>query len=446
MNNKILLSAASLLLAGNMYSTPANSAIDLSIGGEVKLTALMDDKCFTEATATNIEGIIERVGATTISTDDRAANDYITSLGHADVNFVTLDADIGGGVGDDPNGVRVTDGIPDDIDKNIVADVGYAANPCGTGTTTDRNGIDWGYGKKLTISASGTLANGLGISFSDDLNLATIDDEQGAFALTLDSAVGSLTFKNGGGDAVGKARVAGDADYSVTGDNLGFHGSKTTGHGGMGILWTAPSVGGLDLYVGWSPNSGGDGLDDAKYENTFSVAAVMDVSGMSIGAGYAAANESNSACATLAADTYAAANAEVSAYDVVDQIWKGDYCGDQTLMHIAASMSVGDLGLGVGYSVLDTDEADKTVMHIDASTSMSGYDLGVGYRQTTKDYAYGTIEDTQNVLSVSLGTSLGDGVDFGLAYSTNNVDLAANTGANGDTSNYFAEASLTFGF
>ena len=435
MNNKILLSAAALLLTGNMYATPANSAIDLSIGGEAKLTALMDDKCFTEAAATDIEGIIERVGATTIATSDIAANDYITSLGHPDLDFVVLDAD-----GDDE------DLLPDDIDKNIVSDVGYAANPCGTGTTTDRNGIDWGFGKKLTISASGTLANGLGISFSDDLNLADIADEQSAFALTLDSAVGSLTFKNGGGDAVGKARVAGDADVDVNGTNLGFHGSKTADHGGMGILWQAPSVGDLDLYVGWSPNSGGDGLDDAKYENTFSVAAVMDVSGMSIGAGYAAANESNAACTALAAGTYAAANAEVSAYDVVDQIWKGDYCGDQTLMHIAASMSVGDLGLGVGYSILDTDEADKTVMHIDASTSMSGYDLGVGYRQTTKDYAYGTIEDTQNVLSVSLGTSLGDGVDFGLAYSTNNVDLAANTGANGDSSNYFAEASLTVGF
>lgn len=438
MNNKILLSAASLLLVGNMYATPANSAIELSIGGEAKLTAAMDDKCFTAASATNIEGIIERVGATTIATDDRAANDYITSLGHPDLDFVDLSVDANDGAG------GAADGIPDDIDENIVSDVGYAANPCGTGV--DRSGIDWGFGKELSISASGTLANGLGVSFSDTLDLTDTNAEIGKFSLTLDSAVGTLNFKEGGGDAVGKARVAGDADYSVTGDNLGFHGSKTTGHAGMGILWTAPSVGDLDLYVGWSPNSGGNGLDDAAYDNTFSVAAVMDVSGMSIGAGYAAANESNSACTALAAGTYKAENAEVSAYDVVDQIWKGDYCGDQTLMHIAASMSVGDLGLGVGYSVLDTDEADKTVMHIDASTSMSGYDLGVGYRQTTKDYAYGTIEDTQNVLSVSLGTSLGDGVDFGLAYSTNNVDLAANTGANGDSSNYFAEASLTVGF
>ena len=419
MDKKILLGgAAALLLVGNMYATPASAAIDLSIGGEVKVTAGMSE-CGPAATTSGADDVLIAAKGSALASDDAAGfGAYIESVN---------------------TGMTAGDADPTDHDVAI----SHEAGPC---AGADRSGIDWGYGKKLSISASGTLANGLGISFSDDLNLATINDEESAFTLTLDSAVGSLTFKNGGGDAVGKARVAGDADYSVTGDNLGFHGSKTTGHGGMGILWQAPSVGDLDLYVGWSPNSGGDGLDTAKYENTFSVAAVMDVSGVSIGAGYAAANESNAACAALAADTYAAANAEVSAYDVVDQIWKGDYCGDQTLMHIAASMSVGDLGLGVGYSVLDTDEADKTVMHIDASTSMSGYDLGVGYRQTTKDYAYGTIEDTQNVLSVSLGTSLGDGVDFGLAYSTNNVDLAANTGANGDSSNYFAEASLTVGF
>jgi hypothetical protein len=423
MDKKILLGgAAALLLVGNMYATPASASIDLSIGGEVKLTGAMSE-CgpAADADGVTLKALLDDINGAAI--DDTSAATASAAI-EAINSGITADSE--------------------DLDQTAtLTTLGVAAGPC---AGADRSGIDWGYGKKLTISASGTLANGLGVSFSDDLNLATINDEEAAFALTLDSAVGSLTFKNGGGDAVGKARVAGDADVDVNGTNLGFHGSKTTGHGGMGILWQAPSVGDLDLYVGWSPNSGGDGLDTADYENTFSVAAIMDVSGMSIGAGYAAASESNAACAALAADTYDVTNAEVSAYDVVDQTFKGDYCGDQTLMHIAASMSVGDLGLGLGYSVLDTDEADKTVMHIDASTSMSGYDLGVGYRQTTKDYAYGTIEDTQNVLSVSLGTSLGDGVDFGLAYSTNNVDLAANTGANGDSSNYFAEASLTVGF
>jgi hypothetical protein len=46
MDKKILLGgAAALLLVGNMYATPANAAIDLSIGGEAKLTATMSDEC-----------------------------------------------------------------------------------------------------------------------------------------------------------------------------------------------------------------------------------------------------------------------------------------------------------------------------------------------------------------------------------------------------------------
>jgi len=293
--------------------------------------------------------------------------------------------------------------------------------------------------KKLTIDASGTLANGLGVSFSDELNLAEVDAEINAFSLTLDSAVGTLNFKNGGGDAVGKARVAGDADVDVNGTNLGFHGSKTTGHDGMGILWTAPSVGGLDLYVGWSPNSGGDGLDDAAYENTFSVAAVMGVGDMTIGAGYAAANATTgNGCAD-----YAAVAAADTAADAVNAVYGGDYCGDQTLMHFAADMAVGDIGLGFGYSVQDTDEADKTVWHVAASTSLSGYDIGVTYRDTNKDYEFGNAEDNQTVVAVSLGTSLGDGVDLGLSFSTADTELASQIA---DDNYYFAEASLTVGF
>jgi hypothetical protein len=55
------------------------------------------------------------------------------------------------------------------------------------------------------------------------------------------------------------------------------------------------------------------------------------------------------------------------------------------------------------------------------ATTVSAYDVSVDYRQTTKDYEYGSIEDTQNVLALGLGTSLGDGVDLGLSFSTNDV-------------------------
>jgi hypothetical protein len=443
--NKILLSTAAAVVVLGASSITSSANIQLSIGGEANLTALMDDKCFTEATATNIEGIIERVGATTIDTDDRKANDYITSLGHADLDFVKLDADAHTNGTTDGN----PDGDPDDIDKNIVADIGYAANPCGAETTTDRSGIDWGFDKKLSISASGTLANGLEVSFSDDFKLHDINAETGSFDLTLGGAFGSLQFKSGAPSAVDAAMVTGKKDLDVTGTNLGFHPTETAGSAGMGILWTAPSMGSLDLYLSWAPNSGGDGLDNAKFDNTFGFGAVMNASSITIGAGYESASANagkGGECVALAANTYDVTNAEVSAYDVVNQIWKGDYCGDETLMYIGATMDAANMSFSAGYSNLDTDEADKTVMSIGASTTVGEYDVSVDYRNTVKDYAYGTIEDTQDVIAIGVSTSLGDGVGFGVNYSMNNASLAADTGANGDTSNYRAEAKLTVGF
>jgi hypothetical protein len=51
--------------------------------------------------------------------------------------------------------------------------------------------------KKLTIDASGTLANGLEVSFSDKIDLTNVDKEEGSFDLTLGGAFGSLQFKDG---------------------------------------------------------------------------------------------------------------------------------------------------------------------------------------------------------------------------------------------------------
>jgi hypothetical protein len=152
--------------------------------------------------------------------------------------------------------------------------------------------------------------------------------------------------------AVDAAMVTGKKDLDVTGTNLGFHGStETAGTAGMGVLWTAPSMGNLDLYVSWAPNSGGDGLDSAKFDNTFSFGAVMNASGVTIGAGYesASANAGKGAeCVALAANTYDVTDAEVQAVDVVNQIWKGDYCGDETLMYIGATMDAADIAFSAG--------------------------------------------------------------------------------------------------
>jgi hypothetical protein len=431
MDKKILLGgAAALLLVGNMYATPANAAIDLSIGGEAKLTASMSDKCFN-------------AGA------DDALYDILDPLDGAATTATATDQD--GLINTLANTARGTSGVvymTDDGGTDEGQLVTFTANPCGADNVSEDNPV-LGFGKEITIDASGTLANGLEVSFSDKIDLTNVDKEEGSFDLTLGGAFGSLQFKDGAPSAVDAAMVTGKKDLDVTGTNLGFHPTETSGSAGMGILWTAPSMGNLDLYVSWAPNSGGDGLDTAKFDNTFAFGAVMNTSGVTIGAGYEAASANagkGGECVALAANTYDVTNAEVQALDVVNQIYKGDYCGDETLMYIGATMDAADISFSAGYSVLDTDEADKTVMSIGASTTVSAYDVSIDYRQTTKDYAYGSIEDTQNVLALGLGTSLGDGVDLGLSFSTNDVSLAANTGGPGDSNNYRGEVSLTVGF
>ena len=62
MDKKILLGGGgALLLVGNMYATPANAAIDLSIGGEVKLTAGMSE-CGPDAYHVSPKEFTEKYG------------------------------------------------------------------------------------------------------------------------------------------------------------------------------------------------------------------------------------------------------------------------------------------------------------------------------------------------------------------------------------------------
>jgi len=414
MDKKILLGgAAALLLVGNMYATPANAAIDLSIGGEAKLTANMSE-CYAAATATDIEALIEAVEGAAISS--AAANATAAEVStHVD------------GLGS--NGA------------SLVADDTVALTHSQTCGGNDRSGVDWGFGKELAIDASGTLANGLEVSFSDTLDLTDTNAETGGFDLTLGGAFGSLQFKDGAPSAVDAAMVTGKKNLDVQGQNLGAHPTETDGSAGMGILWSAPSMSSLDLFVGWAPNSGGDGLDDAAYENTFSIGAVVEAGGMEIGAGFESASHATGCTANVAGDFVAG-----TAQSIVNAAYQGDYCGDQTLTYVGATMSAGDIGLSAGYSILDTDEADKTTMSIGASTSFDAYDVAIDYRNSTKDYLNANVEDTQSVVAVEVGTSLGDGVDLGVVFSTSDADFAAEAAGAGSITTYFVEASLTVGF
>ena len=415
MDKKILLGgAAALLLVGNMYATPASASINLSIGGEAKLTASMNECGPAAAAATDGESLVEAISGADLTDGD---NDGAEWLAAVKTNLNTTAANPT--AGDEHNAQT------------------HAAGPC---AGADRSGIDWGFGKELAIDASGTLANGLEVSFSDTLDLTDTNAETGGFDLTLGGAFGSLQFKDGAPSAVDAAMVTGKKNHDVNGPNLGAHPTETSGSAGMGILWNAPSMGELDLYVGWAPNSGGDGLDTAAYENTFSIGAVMTVSGIEIGAGYeaASADATNGACGavgTLAAN--------MTAQALVNEVYGGDYCGDQTLMYIGANLEAGSISFDASYSVLDTDEADKTSMNIGAATTVSDIDVSIDYRSTEKDYEFGDAKDEQNVIAIGLGTSLGDGVDLGLSFSTSDVAQASTLT---DDNYYFAEASLTVGF
>jgi hypothetical protein len=424
MDKKILLGgAAALLLVGNMYATPASAAIDLSIGGEASLSATMNDACATAAANSTIEGVLENVSGTALGSTDAALNTYIAGLG----------------VGHNAEAFEDTAGNTTDGALNAAT---FEVDPCGG---ADMDNPVWGFGKELSIGASGTLANGLGVSFSDTLDLTDVDDKQGNFKLVLSGAFGDIQFKKGAQSAVDAISIS-ESDYDVTGNDLGGHNLSTDGTGGMGILWTAPNMGALDLKIGYAPNSAGSDYDTAAYLDTFSIGVAMSVDALSIAAGYESASDNNNACTKLAAaDSADALKTANSAANIVNTIYGNETCGDQTLIYVGAAMSAGNIDFDVNYSDYDTEEADETVMSINAATTVGDYDLSLGYRQNTFEYEV-TAEDTQSVVALGLGTSLGDGVDLGLSFSSSDVDLASQGAGNGSTNLYYAEAKLTVGF
>ena len=429
--NKILLSTAAVIVYG-VSSLPSSANIELSIGGEVSLIAGMNECGVAAPSSLGIEAAIEE-----ISGDSLIDNSDVGVGNSTDALFDDINTYLTGTIGHSAAAITAAQET-----GGAASAYSFIADPC---NGADRSGIDWDFGKELSISASGTLANGLEVSFSDTLDLTDTNAETGAFELVLGTAVGTLTFKDGAASAVDAAMVTGKKNLDVNGNNLGAHKTETDGSAGMGILWNAPSVGNLDLYVGWAPNSGGDGLDDANYENTFSIGAVMTAGDIEIGAGYEAAS-ANDACDALDASSFASG----TMIALADHVYGGDYCGDQTLMYIGATMSAADIGFSAGYSIFDTDEADLTVMSIGASTSMGAYDVAIDYRTNSKEYEFGNKEDNQSVIAVELGTSLGDGVDLALVLSANDIDLLAERNnaadANGKNNLYLAEVSLAVGF
>ena len=383
MDKKILLSGAAALVIGfGVYAAPASAAISLSYEGEGAITASMSDSC------------------STFSGDLLDSSDISTALINADADHTGADA-VAGDLGTAKDGVTA----------------------CAAGVTED-NPV-WGVSTDWSWSASGTLANGLGIDVKDG-------------EVAVSGAFGSFTFADGGDSAVKASMTNSDGGIDVTGNDLGGHTTGTSGTAGVGFLWQAPSVGGVDLYVSYSPNaanSGQAGVADAL-EDTLGLGLSFATDMLTISAGFE--NTSGAAaCATVSDTDNAAATLDAFANAVLV-----NGCGDESLTALGVSMSAGGLDINGGWSELATDGGDKTVMNIGAETALGDYTVGVDYVDAEQTFLFTDAATTQTVIGVNLSTSLGEGVDLKVQFSNNDYDIAGT----GGQSNYFAEAKLDIAF
>jgi hypothetical protein len=289
----------------------------------------------------------------------------------------------------------------------------------------------WATDSALDWSAGGTLANGLGVSISDSA------------AITFSGAFGSISFEEGGDSAVKAAQTGGDGNPDVTGGGLGGHAAGTSGTAGMVALYQAPSMGGMDLYVSYAPNStsGADSdnnNDGTPFTDTIGIGLTFGMDNLTIGAGFeSATNNGDGDCSVTNIDT----TTDAQAGALLDQAYEygGELCGDETVMAIGASMAAGDLTINAGYSELDTEEADQTVMSIGLGMSVGEYSVSLDYVDASRAFLDTGLSHDQTVIAVGAGTNLGDGVDLGLSFSNNTQNIAG-TGAH---TNYRAEAKVT---
>ena len=216
----------------------------------------------------------------------------------------------------------------------------------------------------------------------------------------------------------------------------------------MVVTYQAPSMGGMDLFVSYAPNSAGTKYDNAAYTDTIGFGASFNMDAMSISAGYETATANTAGnCDWVAAVTVGVAN--IGASDLIDDVYGTDECGDQTLMAFGASMSAGELSISGGYSKLDTEEADRTTTSINLGTSVSDWSLGLGYTAVTASSRIGSADTTQTAIGAVIGTSIGDGVDFTLELSNNKYDdysQASSRGGNGATNDFNAIAELKLSY
>jgi predicted porin len=329
-------------------------------------------------------------------------------------------------------------------DSALTGDVTFVADPCG-GDSAD-NPV-WATNSELEFSASGTLANGLGVS----VNLGKGAVGGAGSEIALSGAFGSIAWKDGGDSAVKIANVGGDGDISVAGSGFSGHALSTAGTSGYVVSYAAPTMGGMNLYVTYAPSSDNKTTNTDEYLDTIAIGASFAADALSISAGWesathnsnASGNSSSNACDHAALTIGAAYGG--TAEDIIDDVYGTDECGDQTLMMIGASMNAGDISISGAYSNLDTDEADRATTSVDLGTSVGDWSLGLGYTTATRSSKIAGSDTTQTAIGATLGTSLGDGVDFALKLSNNEYDSDAQStarGGNGATNDFQAIGEL----
>jgi predicted porin len=305
----------------------------------------------------------------------------------------------------------------------------------------------WATTAKLEFGASGTLANGLGVSV--DLGAGAAGGAGSEIALS--GAFGKIAWKDGGDSAVKIANVGGDGDISVAGSGFGGHALSTAGTSGYVVSYAAPTMGGMNLYVTYAPSSDNKATNTDEYLDTIAIGASFATDALSISAGWesathnsnASGNSSSNACDHAALTIGATYGGTAEA--IIDDVYGTDECGDQTLMMIGASMNAGDISIKGAYSNLDTDEADRATTSIDLGTSVGDWSLGLGYTTATRSSKIAGSDTTQTAFGATLGTNLGDGVDFALKLSNNKYDSDAQStarGGNGATNDFQAIGEL----
>jgi len=309
MNKKILMSGiAALLIGGSMHATSVSaSALSVSMSGEASLTATFEDTCRAKASDLETNASFETLGEDGLHGGTEANADTAGVRGAlADFLLMTYTPTAAADALDQ-NGVNVVadtdqfltalnaiNGLTNTFDtgvddSSLDANVTFAANPCGTTNPSADNPV-WATKSKLEWSASGTLANGLGITIGGGAGPEELGD-----AITLSGAFGSLSWENGGDSAVKRAHVGGDGDIDVAGSGFLGHALGTAGTAGYVIGWQTPSVGGMDIHVTYAPSSDNNATNEDEYLDTLAVGAAFSTEMLKLSAGWETATHNANA-------------------------------------------------------------------------------------------------------------------------------------------------------